>query len=130
MMYCIYELFFLFLQKKANRLATLMKSTSIPEAKKQDLLRFMTPEYMSSEESMSEDEPTSEPNGETDSDDDIPRRKKVLVCRPLPWRSQMLNEAIKMLDRKASRKRAGRSVTMMMERRTGAPSLRLEPQES
>ena len=114
-------------------MAVLVKSTSIPEQRKRDLAKFMTAEYMSSEESMSEDEllpPRHEDNidGDSDSDDDTPHRKKVLVCRPLPWRSQELNLVMQMLDRKALRKRSARSTSMMIERRTGAPSRRPAPE--
>ena len=107
-----------------------MKSTSISEERKQHLARFMTAQYMSSEESMSEEEPLPELNtqeGNLSSDDEEPPRKKILVCRPLPWRSQELNNVIQLLERKASRKRGARSASMVIERRIGAPSRRPAP---
>ena len=102
---CLISLFFLF-KKKNNRLAALIKSTSIPEEQKSNMAKYMKTEYMSSEESMSEDEPGRAHSGdESDASDldDIPQRKKVLVCRPLPWRGQELDRMINVLDRKIMR---------------------------
>ena len=107
-----------------------MKSTSITEQKKRDMAQYMTVDYMSSEESMSEDEqqPSGNLSDGSNSSDDVPQRKKVLVCRHLPWRSQELDSLIKLLDRKISRKKSARSATMCIERRTGQPSTRTAPE--
>ena len=126
---CVIFCFLSIFKKKNNRLAALMKSTSITEEKKREMSEFMTVDYMSSEESASEDDEIH--SGEvTDSDasDDTPQRKKVLVRRPLPWRSQELNKLVKILDRKIIKKKSGKSFKMSMERRVGQPSQRAAPE--
>lgn len=57
-------------------------------------------------------------------------RRKILIKRPLSWRSEMANGFMESLDRKTKRRLSGRSHTMLLERRTGAPSTRQPPAEA
>lgn len=79
---------------------------------------------------MSEEDCNNDPNS-SDSDDDgaASPRKKVLIVKPLPWRSQEVSSLFRYLDRKNQRQRGARSLSMVIERRTGAPSTRPQPAE-
>ncbi|CAH3020705.1 unnamed protein product [Porites evermanni] len=81
---------------------------------------------MSSEHSVSEDNLDQE----NSSDDENVPRKKVLCRRPLPWRSQELNNLFLKLDQKANRKRSQRSSSMTIDRRDGSPSEREAPDDA
>ena len=86
----------------------------------------MNVEYMSSEHSVSEDNADEENSSE---DENVPK-KKVLCRRPLPWRSQELNNFFVKLDREANRKRSQRSASMTIQRRDGSPSEREAPDDA
>ena len=92
---------FCLLQKRLKRQKTLLQSTSIPNEGKSRFKDCLSVEYMSSEHSVSEDNLDQEDSSE---DENVPRKKKVLIRRPLPWRSQELNTLFLKLDRKANRK--------------------------
>ncbi|CAH3185829.1 unnamed protein product [Porites lobata] len=112
--------------KRLKRQKALVQSTSIPNEEKRRFKDCMNVEYMSSEHSVSEDNADEENSSE---DDNVPK-KKVLCRRPLPWRSQELNNFFVKLDRKANRKRSQRSASMMIERKDGSPSEREAPDDA
>lgn len=53
---------------------------------------------------------------------------KVFIVRPLPWRSEKVNEVMASLDRKVARRRSVRATEMCRKRATGCPSCRCPPQ--
>lgn len=112
---------FCLLQKRLKRQKTLLQSTSIPNEGKSRFKDCLSVEYMSSEHSVSEDNLDQEDSSE---DENVSRKKKVLIRRPLPWTSQELNTLFLKLDRKANRKQSQRSASMTIERRDGSPSER------
>ena len=85
---------FCLLQKRLKRQKALVQSTSIPNEEKRRFKDCMNVEYMSSEHSVSEDNADEENSSE---DENVPK-KKVLCRRPLPWRSQELNNFFVKLD--------------------------------
>ena len=117
---------FCLLQKRLKRQKALVQSTSIPNEEKRRFKDCMNVEYMSSEHSVSEDNADEENSSE---DENVPK-KKVLCRRPLPWRSQELNNFFVKLDWKANRKRSQRSASMTIERRDGSPSEREAPDDA
>ena len=118
---------FCLLQKRLKRQKALVQSTSISNEEKRRFKDCMNVEYMSSEHSVSEDNADDREN--SSEDENVPK-KKVLCRRPLPWRSQELNNFFVKLDRKANRKRSQRSASMMIERRDGSPSEREAPDDA
>ena len=117
---------FCLLQKRLKRQKALVQSTSIPNEEKRRFQYCMNVEYMSSEHSVSEDNADEENSSE---DENVPK-KKVLCRRPLPWRSQELNNFFVKLDREANRKRSQRSASMTIQRRDGSPSEREAPDDA
>ena len=118
---------FCLLQKRLKRQKALVQSTSIPNEEKRRFKDCMNVEYMSSEHSVSEDNANDQEN--SSEDENVPKNK-VLCRRPLPWRSQELNNFFVKLDRKANRKRSQRSASMMIERKDGSPSEREAPDDA
>ena len=117
---------FCLLQKRLKRQKALLQSISIPTEEKSKFKDCLSVEYMSSEHSVSEDNLDQENSSE---DENFPR-KRVLCRRPLPWRSQELNNLFLKLDRKANRKQSPRSSSMTIDRRDGSPSERKAPDDA
>lgn len=57
-------------------------------------------------------------------------RRKILLSRPLSWRSAQANEYLESLDRKIMRRRSERAKEMCRVRRLGLPSTRAPPTET
>ena len=117
---------FCLLQKRLKRQKALLQSISIPTEEKSRFKDCLSVEYMSSEHSVSEDNLDQENSSE---DENFPR-KRVLCRRPLPWRSQELNNLFLKLDWKANRKQSQRSSLMTIDRRDGSPSQRKAPDDA
>ena len=97
---------------------------------KEKVKSVMKLEYMSSEESMSEDDDNDEDNAEdsaSDNEGGPPKKRKVLIKHPLPWRSPLANQFMESLDRKSKRRLSERSITMLLKRKIGDPSRRPRP---
>ena len=93
---------FILIQKKNQRVKALNLSTSLAAEDKDQYMKFMTIDYMSSEHSMSETE-EGESNSEHDyesSDSERPK-KKVFCVSSLQWRSPALTQVMHSLDRKS-----------------------------
>lgn len=104
----------------------MQNSTTIADADKARYLPCMKNEFMSSEESITDD---SDMEGDSDSDVDAPK-PRVLCIRPLPWRSRELNDLMSSLDRKIARRKTQRSASMTLKRRLGANSTRPAPENA
>ena len=104
------------LEKRLKRQKALLQSISIP-AEKSRFKDCLSVEYMSSEHSVPEDNLDQENSSQ---DENFPR-KRVLCRRPLPWRSQELNNLFLKLDRKANWKQSQRSSSMTIDRRDRSP---------
>ena len=105
------------LQKRLKRQKALLQSISIPTEEKSRFKDCLSVEYMSSEHSVPEDNLDQENSSQ---DENFPR-KRVLCRRPLPWRSQELNNLFLKLDRKANWKQSQRSSSMTIDRRDRSP---------
>lgn len=116
---------FSLLQKRLKRQKALLQSISILNEEKSRFKDCLSVEYMSSEHSVSE----NNLDQENSSDDENVPRKKVLCRRPVPWRSQELNNFFLKLDQKANRKRSQRSSSMTIDRSDGSPSEREAPDD-
>ncbi|XP_068696571.1 uncharacterized protein [Montipora foliosa] len=114
--------------KRLKRCIALKQSSTIAEPDKARYLLCMKNEFMSSEESMTDDSDNSD-QGDSDSDVDAPK-PRVLCIRPLPWRSRELNNLMSSLDRKVTRRRTQRSASMTLRRRLGANSTRPAPENA
>ena len=93
-------------------------STSLAAEEKKRYMKYMTVDYMSSEQSMSE------------SDVERPK-KKVFSVSTLPWRSPELTQVMHSLDRKLMWRRSAKAINMLMERhRSGIISSRPAPHDA
>lgn len=100
-------------------------STSLAAEEKERYMKYMTVDYMSSEQSMSESE-----NGYESPDVERPK-KKVFSVSTLPWRSPELTQVMHSLDRKLMRRRSAKAINMLMERhRSGIISSRPAPDDA
>ena len=88
----------------------------------------MTTDFMSSEESLSEQEDNE--GYSSDSDAEPGPQRKYLCIKPLPWRSRELNDLMVRLDRKIARRRSQKSARMVLERKQGPPSMRQAPDDA
>ena len=81
---------------------------------KETYTKYMTVDYMSSEQSMSESEGANSENGYESPDVERPN-KKVFSVSTLPWRSPELTQVIHSLDRKLMRRRSVKATNMLVE---------------
>ena len=86
---------------------------------------------MPSDESASDSSASEAEHDNEDSqteESSAPPKKKVLITKKLPWRSEHLEETLKHLDKKSQRKRSARASSMLLKRRgTEIASARLAP---
>ena len=86
---------------------------------------------MSSDESASDSSASEAEHDNEDSqteESSAPPKKKMLITKKLPWRSEHLEETLKNLDKKSQRKRSARASSMLLKRRgTEIASARLAP---
>ena len=83
---------------------------------------------MSSDDSVTYSQTEISPNGEAD---EQPNKKRMFLTKRLSWRSAELEDTIKLLDRKISRKRSQKAALMTMRRReTDILSARPAPQDA
>ena len=85
----------------------------------------MTNDFMSSEESASDDHVSDSSSGSDDEENVV--KRKVFVLKSLTWRSDELNKVMKALDRKSRRRKSQKSLSMSIQRRNGASSRRQAP---
>ena len=90
-------------------------STSLAAEEKERYTKYMTVDYMSSEQSMSESEGENAENGYESPDVERPK-KKVFSVSTLPWRSPELTQVMHSLDRKLMRRRSAKASNMLVER--------------
>ena len=87
----------------------------------------MTKEYMSSEESVSEEE--LEDISGSDSEAEEPK-KKSLCTKPLLWRSEELNLLMVRMNQKIARRLSQRGASMRIQRNPGPSSTRPAPDDA
>ena len=90
-----------------------MSYASVSDAQRDALLKIMSKDFMSSEES-----------GEEILDGE---RKSVIQVRPLPWRASCLQRILKQLDRKMDRRKSKQSRQQTLPRVVGSVSTRSRP---
>ena len=94
----------------------------ISEQDKEKYTAILTAQYMSSEESMTDD---------SDNEEQDQEKKKMFARKTLPWRSDEVDDMFKSLDRKAARRRSERAAAMVVKRRvTVNASVRLAPPDA
>lgn len=93
-------------------------STSLSTQEKEEAMKILSLDFMSSEETDSESGSGSEQT-----------RRKIFMLRPLQWRSPQANNIMQSLDRKITRRRSERAKEMCHVRRTGVPSSRISPKD-
>ena len=104
-------------------------STMYSAEQKREYMKYMTPEYMSSEHSMSETD--EEADGDLSGSDTETTRVKVFSVSTLPWRSAQLGDLMHRLDRKYNRKRSTKSTNMTLQRKNrGVVSSRPAPEDA
>ena len=96
-----------------------MESSTTTEESKNKYFSILKIDYMSSDESASD---TSASEAEHDdegseTDESSAPKRKMLLTKKLPWRSEYLEETLKNLDRKSQRKRSRRASSMLLKRR-------------
>ena len=111
--------FLLVLQKLRNRRSACTRSTALSTQEKEDAMKILTLEFMSSEET----------DSESGSGSEMSTRRKIFMSRPLQWRSPQANNIMLSLDRKIVRRRSERAKEMCRIRRTGEPSSRTSPKD-
>ena len=120
---------YLFLQKSHARRKALVASRSIDDDTKKKVMEVLKPEFMSSEDSATENEEENE-SGSDESDNETPRRKqgkKKLIRHTLSWRNRECQNAMESLDRKLQRKRTPRGKAMCLRVEMGGNSSRPKP---
>lgn len=95
-----------------------MVSTSLTAQEKERVMKILTLDFMSSEDTGSESDSGSEMT-----------RRKVFLLKPIPWRSPEANGVMESLDRKIGRRRSERAREMCRVRRIGTPSSRTYPKD-
>lgn len=126
----IFFLEFPLTQKKNQRIKALNTSTTYSAAEKEEYMKFMTAEYMSSEHSMSETDEEADAEDHSGSDTEI-NRVKVFSVSTLPWRSAQLGDIMHRLDRKFNRRRSAKSTNMTLQRKNrGIVSSRPAPEDA
>ncbi|XP_071145711.1 uncharacterized protein [Mytilus edulis] len=96
-------------RKLNNRKKALKEKSSMPKEQKETVMSSMEIQYMSSEQTDSED-------------------KGSFIVRPLPWRSDDFDKLIKKLDQKHENKLSKRSRRQNNIRKVGAVSSRKKPE--
>ena len=112
-------------QKAARRRKAVKVSTTISEA------CYMSC-YMSSDDSASDSEAEEgeQREGDDEAEETTVKRKKFLT-KKLPWRSTELEDLVKSLDRKSSRRRSSKAAAMMTRTESSEnASERLAPQDA
>ena len=106
----------------------LLGSSSVTEESKNKYSSVLKCEYMSSDESASDSSASEPENDNPMGESSSAIKKKMLLTKKLPWRSDHLEETLKNLDRKCQRKRSTRASSMLLKRRgTDIASARLAP---
>ena len=118
-------------QKAARRRKAVKVSTTISEEDKSRFLGAIQACYMSSDDSASDSEvEEGEQRGDNEAEETTVKRKKFLT-KKLPWRSTELEDLVKSLDRKSSRRRSPKAAAMMTRRESSEnASERLAPQDA
>ena len=93
-----------------KRRTALEKTSALSEEAKQKWMPCLTPDLISSEESVDEDE-------------------GQFLVRSLHWRSEKVDDLFATLDRKHGKRQSIRSKKMSFERTEGLPSDRAKPQD-
>ncbi|XP_063431321.1 uncharacterized protein LOC134713993 [Mytilus trossulus] len=96
-------------RKLNNRKKALKEKSSMPKEQKETVIQSMEIQYMSSEQTDSEDEGS-------------------FIVRPLPWRSDDFDKLVKKLDQKHENKLSKRSRRQNNVRKVGAVSSRKKPE--
>ena len=131
-LYAIYPCINIVLPQKAHtRQRILEKSKSINEETKSRVFEVLKPEFMSSEDSTTDEEETND-TIESDSDDETTRGtltqpKKKLIRHRIKWRSRECQEMMDSLGRKLKQKRTSRAQAMCLKVETGGDSTRPKP---
>ena len=107
------------LQKLRNRRSACTMSTSLSLQEKEDAMKILSLEFISSEET----------DSESGSGSEMTQRRKIFMSKPLQWRSPQANNIMQSLDRKIFRRRSERAKEMCRIRRTGVPSSRTSPKD-
>lgn len=110
------------------------RSKSINEETKKRVAEVLKPEFMSSEDSATDEEETNEAieSASDTSDDETPRKtltqpKKKLIRHKITWRNRECQEMMDSLDRKLQRKRTSRGQAMCLKVEIGGNSTRPKP---
>lgn len=102
-----------FPQKLDTRLSVFLKNSSVSSEQKELCNKILTKDFMSSEESGTENV-----HGVT---------RHVLVLKPLPWRGAKAERFLHRLDAKASKNKSKQSKTQTLPRVIGSNSSRPKP---
>ncbi|XP_028405260.1 uncharacterized protein LOC114527767 [Dendronephthya gigantea] len=108
--------------KRLLRERALEESTSINEENKVKYREIITAEYMSSEDTASDDQVNADMDSNesgSENEQPVPRAKKFTIKR-LQWRSNELDKLMTILDKKIARKRGSRGNGMVFERVRGS----------
>lgn len=121
-----------FLQKSHSRIRTLEGSKSISEEVKKKVMEVLKPEFMSSEDSATDEEVDGAggDSGSGSEGDEPPKRKharKKLIRHKLTWRNRECQEMMESLDRKLERKRTSRGKAMTLRVQVDGNSTRPKP---
>ncbi len=90
-----------------------MKSQTISDEQKKLIEQILTKEFISSEES-----DTEEVDGQ---------ERHVIVVKPLPWRGQKASRVLNKLDSKSQKQKTKQSIVQTLPRVIGEPSSRPKP---
>ena len=93
-------------------------STAITAEEKNEAMKILTVDFMSSEE-------TGQESAESDNERAPP--VTIFKIHPLPWRSDRANSIMTTMDRKAKRRSSDRAKEMCRKRCNGDPSTRQPP---
>ena len=118
-------------QKSHARIKALEGSKSISEETKKKVMEVLKPEFMSSEDSATDEEVEEVNDNGSGSDDETPRRKarKKLIHHKLRWRNRECQEMMDSLDRKLERKRTPRGKAMTLHVEVDGDSARSKPDD-
>ena len=99
----------------------LNKLSNRPEAEKEEINKGLLLESMSPEQSEEERDNNDDDDKATSESEESGQRpvRKVLVVRPLVWRSEKFTNILQSLDRKYMRKQSGKARLMMIIRKPG-----------
>jgi len=108
------------------RTKALENTTAFSEDQKKKISEIITNEFMSSEESGSEPDRVSG----SESDSDAPSRPNILLVKKLAWRSQEASNVFQKLDRRVTRKRTRKGLSMVIERRESTAASNRAPPDN